>query len=36
MTYDTRTYDMHVIVKNKSRENGTYISSVYFKETSNN
>ena len=35
MTYDTRTYDMHVIVKNKSRENGTYISSVYFKETSN-
>lgn len=31
MRYDTRTYDMHVIVKNKA-SNGVYISSVYFKE----
>ncbi|CJF00604.1 phosphate-transport permease PitB [Streptococcus pneumoniae] len=29
--YDIRTYDMHVIVKNKGT-NGTYIYSVYFKE----
>lgn len=32
VNYDTRKYDMHVIVKNK--DNGTYISSVYFKEIS--
>ena len=31
MRYNTRTYDMHVIVKNKT-SNGVYISSVYFKE----
>ena len=30
--YDTKSYDMHVIVKNK-QTSGTYISSVYFKET---
>ncbi|EID26229.1 hypothetical protein HMPREF1047_0608 [Streptococcus oralis SK1074] len=35
MTYDTRTYNMHVIVKNKKNGNGTYISSVYFRETNN-
>lgn len=29
--YDTKTYDMHVIVKNKKGA-GTYISSVFFKE----
>lgn len=33
INYDKRTYDMHVIVKNK--DNGTYISSVYFKEVKN-
>ena len=35
MTYDTRTYNMHVIVKNKKNDNGTYISSVYFRGTNN-
>ena len=29
MTYDNRSYEMHVIVKNKTT-GGTYISSVYF------
>ena len=29
--YDTRTYKMHVIVKNKENS-GTFISSVYFRE----
>lgn len=33
MTYDNRNYEMHVIVKNKTTE-GTYISSVYFKQVS--
>lgn len=31
MRYDERTYEMHVIVKNKAN-GGVYISSVYFKE----
>lgn len=31
MRYDKRTYEMHVIVKNKVN-GGVYISSVYFKE----
>ena len=31
MTYDNRSYEMHVIVKNKSTS-GVYISSVYFKQ----
>lgn len=31
MRYDKRTYEMHVIVKNKAN-GGVYISSVYFKE----
>lgn len=30
MTYDNRSYEMHVIVKNK-QSSGVYISSVYFK-----
>lgn len=30
--YDTRTYEMHVIVKNKKSGTDTYISSVYFKQ----
>lgn len=33
MTYDNRSYEMHVIVKNKTT-GGTYISSVYFKQVS--
>lgn len=31
MTFDDRSYEMHVIVKNK-RTSGVYISSVYFKQ----
>jgi hypothetical protein len=31
MTYDNRSYEMHVIVKNK-QSSGVYISSVYFKQ----
>ncbi|MFM9319637.1 Spy0128 family protein [Streptococcus sp. ST16] len=31
MKYDDRSYEMHVLVKNKSN-GGTYISSVYFKQ----
>lgn len=33
MTYDNRSYEMHVIVKNRvTSGSGVYISSVYFKQ----
>lgn len=33
LTFDTKTYEMHVFVKNKSQGTGTYISNVYFVDT---
>lgn len=30
LKFDTKTYEMHVFVKNKSQGTGTYISNVYF------
>ena len=34
MAFDSKNYEMHVFVKNKKNGNGTYISTVYFKEIS--
>ena len=33
LTFDTKTYEMHVFVRNKSQGTGTYISNVYFVDT---
>lgn len=33
LTFDTKIYEMHVFVKNKSQGTGTYISNVYFVDT---
>lgn len=33
LTFDTKTYEMHVFVKNKFQGTGTYISNVYFVDT---
>ena len=33
LIFDTKTYEMHVFVKNKSQGTGTYISNVYFVDT---